>query len=274
LGILKRGILINKKKHLKNHQQRYVVSLTPLGKELAELIVDLEGYKNSYIALRNAIDKNFQIPKQKGGKALRSILRNNGWNEQELEWFSHYYEMIGLLLANADDILHKVLTKRYALMLREFGKISEIAKAIVNKIIIDGRIFQISFILRDIENDYSSPSMTERRADQVKAEYVDTYTFINQDVLDHFDESVAQDYYPKVILHEAKNMLLSFLFILKPPRELVLEYIQKLKSFRRRAADVDCNFAPSRSGREYDEGKRRRMKYELSRNENCTLSAY
>ena len=87
----------------------------------------------------------------------------------------------------------------------------------------------------------------------MKAEYVDTYTFINQDVLDHFDESVAQDYYPKVILHEAKNMLLSFLFILKPPRELVLEYIQKLKSFRQRAADVDCNFAPSRLGREYDE---------------------
>jgi hypothetical protein len=69
-------------------------------------------------------------------------------------------------------------------------------------------------------------------------------------------------------------MLLSFLFILKPPRELVEKYIQDLNSFRQRAAAVDCRFPSMGLGREYDEGRRRRMKYELSRNENCTLSAY
>jgi hypothetical protein len=69
-------------------------------------------------------------------------------------------------------------------------------------------------------------------------------------------------------------MLLSMLFMLKPPRELVGKYIQDLKSFRQGRADVDYNFIPSGLGREYDEGKKRRMKYEVARNENCTLSAY
>jgi hypothetical protein len=258
------------------HSQKHIQELTPLGRELAEMIIGSDRYKKSYSALRCALDNNFSTPKQKNKQTLRSRLRNSGWDEDEIEWFDYYHEQVTLVLAYADDdFIRGALQKRFELITREFGSVSEIAKTIINTLILNASINHISFVSRHIEEDYPlSLRMQEGLPEQDGTPYIDRYIEINEEVISDFEKASGQDYYPKLISNEVKNMLLSMLFMLKPPRELVVKYIQDLKSFRQRAADVDRNFIPSGLGREYDEGKKGRMKYEVSKNENCVLSAY
>jgi hypothetical protein len=257
--------------------QKQVQELTPLGRELAEMIIGSDKYKKSYSALRNAFDNKFNTPKQKNKRTLRIRLKNNGWNEDEIEWFDYYDETVSFVLSYADDyFIRGALQKRFELIIREFGSVSEIAKTIINTLILNASVYHISFVsTRHIEEDYPlSLRMPGGLPEQDGTPYIDRYVEINEEVIFDFQEASGQVYYPKLISNEVKNMLVSMLCMLKPPRELVGKYIQDLKSFRSRWADVDYNIIPSGLGREYDEGKKRRMKYELSKNENCVLSAY
>jgi hypothetical protein len=258
------------------HSQKQLQELTPLGRELAEMIIGSDKYKKSYSALQDAFDNNFSTPKQKNKQTLRSRLRNSGWDEDEIEWFDCYDEQVDSVLGYADDdFIRGALQKRFELIIREFGSVSEIAKTIINTLILNASVYHISFVSRHIEEDYpSSLRMPEELPEQDGTPYIDRYFEIDEQEISYFKDASRKDYYPKPISNEVKNMLLSMLFMLKPPRELVGKYIQDLKSFRQGRADVDYNFIPSGLGREYDEGKKRRMKYEVARNENCTLSAY
>lgn len=231
------------------HSQKQLQELTPLGRELAEMIIGSDKYKKSYSALQDAFDNNFSIPKEKNKQTLRSRLRNSGWDEDEIEWFDYYDEQVDSVLAYADDdFIRGALQKRFELITREFGSVSEIAKTIINTLILNASVYHISFVSRHIEEDYPlSLRMPEGLPEQDGTPYIDRYVEINARVISDFEQASGQDYYPRLISNEVKNMLVSMLCMLKPPRELVGKFIQDLKSFEQRAAAVDYNFIPSGS---------------------------
>jgi DNA-binding PadR family transcriptional regulator len=125
-------------------KQKKIMSLTPLGHEFVKLVPDIDKYVKSCSELEELIKHLVDIGNQNDKKVQRSILRNDGWTNEEIdesERIIESAEQLGLLISPNQIIT--VLLNRYISILSKIND-NESAKTILYQIMMEKIIDLIS----------------------------------------------------------------------------------------------------------------------------------
>jgi DNA-binding HxlR family transcriptional regulator len=196
----------------KTHTQMEYIQLTELGRELADIAMSFEQYKKSLVELVNKESEQFDIPKSINQDSLKSMLKNRGWSEEEIFWYEESESGVSYVMFTCDGDIIDILLKRYALRLYKFN-ISTIARAIMDSVLIDATRLRLSYVLENIE--------------YYRSKGIQPYTEIADQELSNIAGITYS--FPRVIYEQVKNALISYLLLLKPPKELIIDKIQKVK---------------------------------------------
>jgi DNA-binding HxlR family transcriptional regulator len=231
--VLERGQLImeykiskRERKQQKIHSQTKIMQITDLGRELIDILVSLEQYKKAYYELKKPVDEYFTnwIEKKHSisqfkTKSLdqRDAIRNNtlrerGFTHKDLEFYDSSGVGTTLVLRALEGKILEVITVRCALMLYRFS-ITDIAKDILNNILVSAVTFRVLYLIENIHRVGSN---------------IDLYR--GQIAEDLMYEIGGNYYFPALIHKEVKNAILSYLSLLKPPKEDVENAYKEIKS--------------------------------------------
>jgi hypothetical protein len=201
------------------HSQAKIMHLTDLGRELADMVVSVELYKESHEKLLQAVRKHFAEDSK--NIALDNILRNRGWKKEEIEFYYDSLQGIRYLTECSGMILKEGLFRRYIDIVGDFGSLSGIAKSVLNNLVMEAISYQISILLSHAEQNYP---------------------YVNLGIMDHNTlRGLLNDTnqpFPDIVFNQVKNMLLSDLCILKPSKEEISTAIQGFKSFIERKPEI------------------------------------
>jgi len=222
IDVLERGQLIKEykiskreRKEQKIHSQARIMQITDLGRELIDILVSLEQYKMTYYELKKPVDEYFtKWIEEKHGisqsktKSMhqRDVIRNNtlrdiGFTNKDLEFYDSSGVGTALVLRALEGKLLEVITVRCALMLYRFS-ITDIAKDILNNILVSAVTFRVSYLIENIHRVGSNVDLYRGQiAEELMYEIHGNY------------------YFPALIHKEVKNAILSYLSLLKPPKK-------------------------------------------------------
>jgi DNA-binding MarR family transcriptional regulator len=196
------------------HSQKRIKRLTPLGRQLAELMSNIESYNKSYLELKDAIRANFTFDWSniKDDSVLRSILRGRGWAEDEIARFIDVDKRWGTaahdFASTSPWSVVRILLAKYSMIIFDY-KPNQIAKSIVDKFIVDFMTEQLFSILDNVTNM------------QRRSMVYDTTSYIVSDIRKQitFLGNLFQDY--RFIDGYVENVILATFTILGPDRELI-----------------------------------------------------
>jgi DNA-binding HxlR family transcriptional regulator len=196
------------------HSQKRNKHLTPLGKELAELINNIATYNKLYSELKDAIIRNFSFDWSniKDDSVLRNILRGRGWAEEEIARFIDVDKRWGTaahdFASTSPWSVIRILLAKYSMIISDY-KPNQIAKSTVDKFIIDFMTEQLFLILDNVTNM------------QRRSMLYDTTSYIVADIRKQitFLGNLFQDY--SFMDRYIENVILATFIILEPDRELI-----------------------------------------------------
>jgi hypothetical protein len=196
---------------------RSTKELTVLGRELAELIENIENYDRLYSELKAAYRKHFSFQsKPKDNAILAKILRIKGWREDEIRYYiiDHKYSPHGDygFQYKSPWMIMNILLARYSILLADYNP-NQIAKDIMNKLLLDIIVDHLSSIFENTTS-IQGKSMLENATSK-------TFNDID-DVLGIFNYRVMNKH--------VEDVLLATFCILKPPRRLIEKRIESLNS--------------------------------------------
>lgn len=139
------------------HSQRLIERLTPLGRQLAELMRNIKSYNKSYSELKDAIRSNFSFDWSniKDDSVLKNILRHRRWADYDISRFVDIDKRWGtaphdFAYTSPWSVL-RILLAKYSMLISDY-KPNQIAKSVVDKLIIDLMTEQLYSILDNVTN--------------------------------------------------------------------------------------------------------------------------
>ena len=208
---LEKGKLVKAFK-IPNHDQMKMKSLTELGKEIADMAVGIDFYKKSHEEMLKVIGKHIENREDINSKAMKSILRSRGWNADEIPLYPQCAEGVDYIMQHSGMILKEGLINWYMDILSDFSPLSDIAKSIINNLVVEAISYQISVLLGSIEENHSDSNIGVM-------DYANLYSFLKS----------FSYYFPNMMFNEVKKEILSDLLILRPSKEDIDELIQHSK---------------------------------------------
>jgi DNA-binding MarR family transcriptional regulator len=208
----------------KKHTQMQYIHLTELGRELADMAVSFEQYKNSLTNFEDKEYDQFNISKSISQDSLKNILENRGWDDKEIFWYKESLLGLGWIRYITGAKVSNILLYRCALSLYKFS-FGDIAKAIMNSILVDATTFLLSEMIDEIE--YHPEVLSESEPKSINKEIKEVYWEVADQQLDDISQTMYP--FPKVIYGEVKDLLVSYLSLLKPPKEVIVRYMEIAK---------------------------------------------
>ncbi|MFL6400108.1 MAG: winged helix-turn-helix transcriptional regulator [Nitrososphaeraceae archaeon] len=212
---LEREGLIARNKGTKKGKE-IVKQLTPLGKELAKLMDNIESYNKSYSELKYAIRENFSFnwSNIQDDSVLRNILRDRKWAEDDISRFinvdKHWGTAVHNFVSTSPWLVIRILLAKYSMIIFDY-KPNQIAKSIVDKLIIDFMTEQLFSILDNVTNM------------QRRSMLYDTTSYIVADIQKQIGVfglgNLFKDY--RFMDGYIENVILAIFIILGPDRELI-----------------------------------------------------
>jgi len=129
------------------YKQKLIQELTPLGRSLTELLLNLNEYMRAYSLLVQAIKDIFNISDPDCDDAIRGKLRAAGWTGREIKYgYKRYLTDSRQIAYEFNRMFIEGLTWRYGLISSQYNR-NETAKIISNEIVINeiGRQFLFKF---------------------------------------------------------------------------------------------------------------------------------
>jgi hypothetical protein len=221
------------------------IHLTELGRELADMAVSFEQYKNSLTNFEDKEYDHFNISKSISQDSLKNILKNRGWNDKEIFWYKESLPGLEWVRYITGAKVINILLNRCSLSLYKFS-FGDIAKAIMNSILVDATTFLLSEMINEIE--YYHELLSENDPKSINKE-IGVYQRVADQQLDDISETTYP--FPKVIYGEVKNVLVSYLSLLKPPKEVIVRYmeiakerVEKTKTYSREQSKKESRLHP------------------------------
>src|SRR6266516_1619641 len=116
------------------YKQKLIQELTPLGRSLAELLLNLNEYMRAYSLLVQAIKDIFNISDPDCDDAIRGKLRAAGWTGREIKYcYKRYLTDSRQIAYEFNRMFIEGLTWRYGLISSQYNR-NETAKIISNEI--------------------------------------------------------------------------------------------------------------------------------------------
>ena len=225
------SIPVNKQKRLKK--------LTPLGKELVNLMDDFDYCNSVYNKLKDMIiNHNFIVGEikedgdaDKRWELFRSKLFARGFDKNQVDSFDVEMKTCAVLEGMYRDNIMNCLLHRYSNILEEHSpndKANSILLHVIMKYIFN--IFSLSKELDKINSEiYDDP----KRYYNTEYEFVDRLPFFPvyerflEDILDYFESEY--DYSIKEIADMESDLLLSMITLLQPDKEEIEEYVRSFE---------------------------------------------
>lgn len=216
------------------HSQIENIDLTPLGRELAELMVDVKTYKESHSDLTKAINKNFNISAlRQNAKASRSVLRSKGLPNKVIEQYDKLYDKANELrsLTSPIWIFHLIFIKLISLLPKiNFDVNGNVKKYLFYGIVKENTSMLISYMLEDITNynstviasknkNYGEVALNSAFDTPIENSFYNMNAIIQNEKL--FDNILIQN--------EAYKILFSILSLLKLNPKIINDEIKSLK---------------------------------------------
>jgi len=130
-GFLEQSKLVDRVLDKEVHQQKEFMQLNDFGRKLARFIENTNKFDESFDVLKQAIDK-INVP-DIGAKQLRSLLKNRGWNDEEINRFGKDIFYIENFAISCLSVAVDVITNTYALCILQFDP-NESAKELLMKV--------------------------------------------------------------------------------------------------------------------------------------------
>jgi hypothetical protein len=119
-GFLEQSKLVDRVSDKEVHKQKEFIQLTDFGRKLAHFIQNTNKFDESFDVLKQAIDNKFNVPRI-GAKQLRSLLKNRGWNDEEINRFGKDISYVENFAITCLSIAVDVITNTYGLCLLQFN---------------------------------------------------------------------------------------------------------------------------------------------------------
>lgn len=144
---LEKGKLVRRTKD-NNHAQREYIQLTEIGHEFAQIIVDIENYKGSYLDMDKQFQKLYDPDPSLSSKTIKRILRNKGLGNLEIENYDDSLSGIsGMLFTLEEKIINAIIFRFTFQLLKKYSPLSKIAIELMNIIFEDIANFRLKVVL-------------------------------------------------------------------------------------------------------------------------------
>jgi hypothetical protein len=216
-----------------------IIELTPLGKELSQLICYKDEYKLGYKKLKDSINQYFKINRNSNTNISNSVFRRRlktmGWKNNEIEVYDRLEEEILSLEAHLPLIIFNTILARYFRIISHYNQITYMAKEILKRVVMDVITDYVLNRPEGILTDKDYLANTTYRllagwlVDHFFAEYTDKYSedrFIQRECLD-----LAKILYN--ILNPEDNFLQNAMRIPASRDPKVNQLIQELETSRK-----------------------------------------
>ncbi len=117
------------------HKQKEFIQLSDFGRKLAHFIENTNKFDESFNLLKQATDSKFNGYRSMGAKPLRSLLKNRGFNDKEINRFAEDISYIRDFAITCLEVAVDVITNVYGLCLLQFNP-NESAKGLLAKVMI------------------------------------------------------------------------------------------------------------------------------------------
>jgi len=200
--------------------QKRIIELTPLGKELSQLIYYIDEYSHRYKKLKDVIDYHFN-GNDIGIKQviLSKRLKERGWKNQEMELYDQYMASILSLESHLPMVILNTLLARYFKIIHSYSSISDIAKEILRRVIMDAITKYILDRLEGILADkiYASKSQRDNA-------FGTTHYLLSGWTTSHFRDYADTYSENRFIQNESLDLVRVLYNILDPPKHF-LQYV-------------------------------------------------
>jgi len=203
-------------KHVRNKKatiQKKVIELTPIGKELSQLIYYIHEYNHKYKKLKSVIDYHFNS-NDIGVKQviLHKRLEERGWQNQEIEHYDQSISSILTLESHLPLIILSTLLARYFKIIHSYSSISSIVKEILRRVIMDAITKFILDRLEGILADKINASKPQR-----DTAFEITYNLLCGWTTSHFRNHAETYSENRFIQNESLDLVRVLFNILDPP---------------------------------------------------------
>lgn len=200
------------------HKQERLIALTESGIKTAKLIDSVQDYNESLSKLHERAKENFDRPiKGKNvidEKMRRRILKEKGWTSEEIEqYFEDNFKPYGIkkLLNQSPRFVINILIFKYAL-LTELNP-NETAKSIIQNIVIK--------LIGDVMKKFQASRYPEINNNH------GIFEMITDETLNYCLAVSKLDAFAYTFMNnEVENLMRSFLFILDPSKESVVDLVE------------------------------------------------
>jgi hypothetical protein len=137
------NLLLNKgkkKKRVRAHHKgrKHVMELTPVGKELSQLIYYLDEFELSYRELKRKINNHFPDDMMNLQPiVLKRRLQQKGWQSPEMKEYDTFIEGVLDMETRVQFVLFNNILSRYLKILYSYGSLNDLAREIIRRVIMD-----------------------------------------------------------------------------------------------------------------------------------------
>jgi len=213
---LERGGLVNRTRD-KEHTQKEFISLTPLGRELSDIALNIERFKKWYIELSTWYDVMDDLPQNRDEG---SFLKQNGWTTEEVDEYGSSMNNISLILSISNKVVIESIINRIALQMIKYS-ITDIARTIINELVVNVINFRVSKVLDTIQDYHILKNKNQVSKHELKYHHIAYQQLSDLDGFGHIS--------PKIIQQNVTELCIALLLLLNPPREMVIDNLRSEK---------------------------------------------
>jgi DNA-binding MarR family transcriptional regulator len=201
------------------HLQKKIKNLTPLGREIAELIKSIAQYSKSYEELHRRGESYYYSIKYESSKSSErynkqinpATLQSRKSKSKTAEMYKRYVKGIAILEYETADYIKNLVIFRCSSLLRRFN-IKPVTQLVLNHIIMSTTELQIYAMLDNIEQIHDPSKLIDEFIEHAKRIAELPKQMVGYGLLDNKSTS-----------KEAKGVLLSVLPILKSQKQSIQE---------------------------------------------------
>jgi hypothetical protein len=216
----------------REHEQKEIKILTPLGQEVSNFLDHLRKCSYSYTRLKDAIiQNNIRIGKTEDPEEADNIIKRKlltmGWDHIEIDHFEFIMRAAFVMeMIYRNNIFNSIL-HRYS-VIRGNHEVNETADKIIQKIMMD-EIQSLFMVIRDLEeasSRFKEHYFNPETSDYKDIPFVDLYDLILERLEEYYYE--GSNLIKKSISEIIEEVTLSLFLLLQPDEMDVQEYIKYL----------------------------------------------
>jgi hypothetical protein len=209
-----------RRKWIKNKNfkaQKIIIELTPIGKEVSQLIYYIHEYSQKYKKLKDVIDYHFNA-NDIGIKLviLHKRLKERGWQNQEIELYDQSMASILSLESHLPLVILNTLLARYFKIIYSYSSISSIVREILRRAIIDAIT---KFILDRLEGILADKILSGKPHSENA--FSNTYHLLSGWTTSHFRNHAEKYSENRFIQNESLDLVRVLYNILDPPNNFL-----------------------------------------------------